>query len=52
MLYNIYKQPLIKMINSILSSLMEQESCRDHKRTQSSFWYISTLYILQVYGLC
>ena len=27
-------QLLIKMINSILSSLIEQESYRDHKRTQ------------------
>ena len=40
------------MINSALSSLIEQKSCGDHKRTQRSSWYISILYILQVYGLC
>ena len=49
MLCNIYKQPLIKMINSTLSSLMEQESCKDHKRTQQEIPDVFLYYIYYKY---
>ena len=44
-------QLLIKTIKSILSSLIEQESCRDYKRTQQGVSDIFLLYIYYIYYL-
>jgi len=46
-------QPLTKTVNSILSSLILQKSCRDYKRTQQRAPNVFLYYIyLLVHGLC
>ena len=42
-------QSLTKMINSTLSSLIKQESCRDHKRTQQGVLDVLLPYLYYKY---
>ena len=45
-------QPLIKITNSALSSLIEQESHRDHKRTQQEVSNVFLYYLYNIYMGC